>query len=149
MLLKSKDGIFCDVCGQIYKDMFTYYSFESIKISVDATTKRISQENKDLDIDVCEKCYKAAEEKVRNNLAKSAVVGTVKCDFCTTLMTGTFNYHRLLVHKVVVDKNQKTDGPASVQMNFMDFNLDDLCFTGLTSLAVETRQKIKATGEWS
>lgn len=146
MLLKTKDGISCDVCGTIYKDVFNYYSFESSKIAIDSATMRVTQLGKDLDIDVCEKCYVAAEDKVRKNLIKAPVAGTVKCDFCTKLLKGKFDYHRILIHKVEVDKI--LDKPK-VTKNFMDFNADDGCFGQLANLAMETRQNAKTKGEWS
>lgn len=146
MLLKTKDGICCDTCGTTYKDVFTYYSFESTSISVDSASKMVSQGSKDLDVDVCEKCYFNAEEKVKKNLAKVPVPNTIKCDFCTGLMKGKFIYHRILIHKVEVDRN--TDKPK-VSRNHMDFNTDDACFTQFVNMAMETRKAVKSKGDWS
>ena len=146
MLLKTKDGIYCDICGTIYKDVFTYYSFESTTISVDTAARSVNQGNKDLDVDVCEKCYTNAEDRVRKNLVKIMTPNTIKCDFCTVIMKGKFDYHRILIHKVDVDRN--TDRPK-VSRNHMDFNADDACFEQFVNIAMETRKTVKAKGEWS
>lgn len=146
MLLRTKDGISCDICSTIYKDQFNYYSFESNGIAVDSAAMRVSQLGKDLDIDVCEKCYIAAEEKVRKHIAKTPPAGAVKCDFCTNILKGKFSYHRMLIHKVEVDK--AIDKPK-VTRNHMDFNADDGCFSQLANMAMETRKNIKSKGEWS
>lgn len=149
MLLKTKDGIACDLCGTIAKDNFVYYSFEGKPVLVDAAAHLVSQQPKDLDLDVCEKCYADAEQVVRKNLAPAVVPGTVKCDLCTKLMSGKFQYHIVLIHKVHVDKEQVKDGPFNVEMKFMDFNLDDNCFNNMANAALAVRQKIKSQGEWS
>lgn len=151
MLLTTRDGISCDICGTTYKKDFIYYSFESTLVTVNSTNMLIKQLNKDLDLDVCEKCYLNAETKVRANI-KTAQPNTVKCDFCTTMLKGSFNYHRILVHKVVVSESQKDAKGVvipSVFKNFMDFNSDDACFQNLVNLAMETRNNIKTKGEWS
>jgi hypothetical protein len=149
MLLQNKDGIACDTCGRAYRDKFTYYSFESEKITVDAQNRRTDQCGEDLNIDVCETCYNNAVDKVKKNLAPKPIRNTVKCDFCITLLRGAFTYHRLLIHKVMADRKQEEKGPASVEKKFMDFNLDDKCFKELANLATETRQGVKSKGEWS
>ena len=146
MLLKTKDGINCDICGTAYKDVFTYYSFESTSVSVDSAALRVAQGNKDLDVDVCEKCYTNAEEKVRKNVAKALIPNTVKCDFCTSILKGKFTYHRILIHKVDVDRNVEK---PKVSRNHMDFNADDACFGQFANMAMETRKAVKAKGDWS
>jgi uncharacterized Zn finger protein len=148
MLLKTKDGVACDLCGTISKENFTYYSFEGTPVLVDAATCVVSQQSKDLDIDVCEKCYSEAEQVVRKNIAPAIARGTVKCDLCTKVMSGKFQYHIVLIHKVHVDKDQ-ADAPPKVEMRFMDFNLDDNCFISMANAALATRQKMKAQGDWS
>lgn len=160
MLLKSNEGacVACDLCATRMKDNFVYYSFEGTPVIVDTNTHMVSQQPKDFDIDVCEKCYADAETMVRNHLAPAPVKNTVKCDYCTKLMSGKFTYHIILIHKVYIDKQQareeKADGsvvvkPFKVEMKFMDFNLDDNCFSNMLNTAFAVRQKIKAQGDWS
>lgn len=146
MLLKTKDGICCDICGTTYKDQFTYYSFESSVVQVDSASLRVAQGGSDLDVDVCEKCYANAEEKVKQNIAKAPIPNTVKCDFCKSVLKGKFTYHRILVHKVDVDRN--VDKPK-VSRNHMDFNADDGCFGQFANMAMETRKAVKSKGDWS
>ena len=147
MLLNTKDGISCDICGTIYKDNFVYYSWESTKFAVSPPSA--PQQEKDLDTDVCEKCYGNAESKVKAFIADRLVPGTIKCDFCSDKLSGKFIYHRFLIHKVTIDKAQQTKGPVSVGMNHMDFNVGDDCFIELANLVTATRQKIKQSGGWS
>lgn len=149
MLLKTKDGICCDLCGSIYKENFEYYSFEGTPVSVDTAACIVARQPKDLDLDVCGKCYSNAEQTVKKNLASVIARGTVKCDLCTKVMSGKFQYHIVLIHKVHVDKEQVKDGPAKVEMKFMDFNLDDDCFLNMANTALAVRQKIKSQGDWS
>jgi hypothetical protein len=149
MLLKTKDGIACDLCGSISKENFVYYSFEGTPVSVDTAACIVAQQPKDLDIDVCEKCYTEAEQIVRKNLAPAVVRGTVKCDLCTKVMSGKFQYHIVIIHKVYVDKEQAKEGPFKVDMKFMDFNLDDSCFTSMANTVLAVRQKVKSQGDWS
>lgn len=149
MLLKTKDGVACDLCGTISRENFVYYSFESTPVMVDTGASMVLRQPKDLDIDVCEKCYADAEEMVRKNLAPAVVPNTVKCDMCTKTLSGKFQYHIILIHKVHVDKEQTKDGPFKVEMKFMDFNLDDNCFTNMANAAFATRQKLKTQGDWS
>jgi len=146
MLLKTKDGICCDICGTVYKDQFTYYSFESNVVSVDSAAFRVAQGSKDLDVDICEKCYVNAEEKVKKHIAKAVPPNTVKCDFCTSILKGKFTYHRILIHKVDVDRNVEK---PKVSRNHMDFNADDACFGQFVNMAMETRKAVKAKGDWS
>jgi hypothetical protein len=149
MLLSKKDGIGCDTCGRSYRTQFTYYSYESERVEVDAKKMKTATREKDLDLDVCEKCYENMHNKVKDNLAPKEIKDTIKCDFCPNLMKNNFIYHRILIHKVTVDKEQEKDGPASVDMKHFDLRLDDNCFKGLITLAMETRQSAKQKGEWS
>jgi hypothetical protein len=146
MLLKTKDGICCDICGTTYKDQFIYYSFESSIVSVDSAVLRVVQGAKDLDVDVCEKCYTNAEDKVKQNIAKAISPNTIKCDFCTAVLRGKFNYHRMLIHRVDVDRNVEK---PKVSRNYMDFNADDTCFGQFANMAMETRKAAKSKGDWS
>jgi uncharacterized Zn finger protein len=147
MLLKTKDGISCDTCGTIFKNNFTYYSFESSRIVVNVGLS--ANQGNDLDIDVCEKCYLDTETKVRKFIISKVDQTSIKCDYCPKLLRGTFVYHRMLIHKVVVDKEKKEDGPLFIQKNFMDFNIDDVCFTDLSNTAMSIRQSVKQKGDWS
>jgi len=143
MLLKSNDGIICDLCGRAYRNSFTYYSFESTLVQVNTISKASIKQNKDLDIDVCDDCYQQSIENVKKFLNK--IVGnTIKCDYCTNYMKGNFTYHKVLIHKVIV-----TNKKPEISNNHMDYNLDNNCFKQLSDKANNIKQTIKNEGEWS
>lgn len=146
MLLSSKDGISCDLCGLIQKNRFTYYSIESKGLQVNTAGASIVQLGKDLDIDVCEGCYGSMIEAVKKYLVNGSKRGTIKCDFCPKVEVGNFKYHVLGIHKVTADKDIKEQGPSDVQMNIMDFNLDDQCFVLMANQVMANRQKVKSGG---
>jgi hypothetical protein len=147
MLLNNKegfkDGISCDLCGFVQKNRFLYYSLESKGVEVNTAAASIAQLGKDLDIDVCEKCYAAIIEGIKKYIVNGVKRGTIKCDLCPKIQSGSFKYHTLLIHKVLVDKDVKEKGPADVQMNVMDLNLDDQCFIAMANQVLANRQKVK------
>lgn len=73
MLLSDKTGIKCDLCGEIFKSNFTYYSYDCHKVSVDLSkmeTKREKATNVDgsvIGYDVCEKCHNETIQKMLEN----------------------------------------------------------------------------------
>lgn len=146
MLLSSKDGISCDLCSMILKNKFTYYSIDSKGIQVNTATASMAQLGKDLDIDVCEGCYTAMIEAVKKYIVNGTARGSVKCDFCPKVVSGNFKYHILAIHKVTADKDVKDQGPSDVQLNIMDFNLDDECFVLMANQVMTNRQKLKSGG---
>lgn len=147
MLLNNKsgfkDGISCDLCGFTQRNKFLYYSLESTGVEVNAPAASIVQLGKDLDIDVCEKCYNDMLEAVKKYIVNGTKRGNIKCDLCPKVLGGSFKYHILLVHKVLVDKDVQEKGPAEVQMKIMDFNLDDQCFVAMANQVLVNRQKVK------
>lgn len=73
MLLPNKDGIKCDICGEIKKNKFIYYSYDIHKIIVNLE-KIESKEEKLTDVnesiigfDVCENCHKININKMLEN----------------------------------------------------------------------------------
>lgn len=148
MLLPSKDGISCDLCSMIQKNRFTYYSLDSKGVQVNAAAASVVQLGKDLDIDICEKCYMDMITAVKKYIVNGTKRGTIKCDFCPKTLSGAFKYHVLALHKVSADKDVKEQGPSDVQMNIMDFNLDDECFILMANQVMANRQKVKAGGAY-
>lgn len=61
MLLQSRDGIKCDICGAELKNKFTYYSYACTKVEVDKelakSGKLTTIEDDVLDFDVCIQCH--------------------------------------------------------------------------------------------
>lgn len=67
MLLPSKDGIACDLCGKKYQHKFSYFSAEFTKISADAEKKitgPVDVDKKYLNLDICMGCYEILAQKV-------------------------------------------------------------------------------------
>lgn len=68
MLLSTKDGIACDLCGAESRRQFTYYSLEAAKVVVDAEQQRVSKtpdiDRRYLNLDVCERCWEELCAKV-------------------------------------------------------------------------------------
>jgi hypothetical protein len=128
------------------KNRFTYYSLESKGIQINTAGASIAQLGKDLDIDVCEQCYTAMIEAVKKYVVNGVKRGSIKCDFCPKIENGNFKYHILQIHKVTADKEVKEQGPSDVQMNIMDFNLDDQCFVLMANQVMANRQQLKSGG---
>jgi len=63
MLLQDKTGIKCDLCGEIFKSHFVYYSYDCHKVTVNLDkmeTKKeqaIDVEGSTIGYDVCEVCH--------------------------------------------------------------------------------------------
>jgi hypothetical protein len=85
-------------------------------------------------------------EAVKKYIVNGTKRGTIKCDLCPKVQSGTFKYHVLAIHKVTADKDVKEQGPSDVQMNVMDFNLDDECFVLMANQVMVSRQKVKSGG---
>jgi len=73
MMLPTKDGIRCDLCGKEYRSKFIYYSYDCHKVSVDISrmeTKREKATDVDGSIvgfDVCEECHSTFVKKMMEN----------------------------------------------------------------------------------
>lgn len=73
MLLPSKNGIKCDICGTIHKLKFVYYSYDCHKICVDIERAETSKEkitdvnDSIIGFDVCEKCHNDLIKKMLDN----------------------------------------------------------------------------------
>lgn len=70
---KRKNGIICDICGDVHIDKFKYYSVEAAHVEVDRDvgTRGVKDvDEKYLNLDLCETCWKNIEDQVRENLEK-------------------------------------------------------------------------------
>lgn len=72
MLLKDKNGIKCDFCGNIHKSKFVYYSYDCHKVSVDLEKLETKKESPDVNestigFDVCDECHKKNLELMLGN----------------------------------------------------------------------------------
>jgi hypothetical protein len=76
MFLKTKDGIWCDLCGKEYRRKFVYYSAEFTKIMADAEKKQTGPcdvDRKYLNLDICVECYeKIAQEVLKISKSKES-----------------------------------------------------------------------------
>lgn len=58
---KEGDGIICDLCGNVFRKKFVYFSMVSTKVSVDTEMSKTGIVNVDddvLDFEICENCYR-------------------------------------------------------------------------------------------
>jgi len=147
MLLKSKDGIECDICTSAYRNDFTYYSFDRVEISVNGG---FSSPPKMIDsCDICESCFANIKNKCIENLGPITPL-QIKCDSCPKYSKGaSFTYYQLIVTKVVVDKNKKEEGPSEVIPKHMDFNMCFECGEKWKKHLLESRQNRDKKGGWS
>ena len=71
MLLKSKDGIKCDLCGNEFKHNFQYFSMTAKKVIVDVDAKNVTKVDDDLNVDACEKCFNVIKDRVREVISRT------------------------------------------------------------------------------
>lgn len=109
----------CDNCGKIVKNKFTYYSAEFHKVMVNSSSGFSQSLGKDFDIDVCEECYDKLVETAKKNI--SYVKNGVKCSLSSQVMTGTYDFWRMIFDKVTVDTS--SSDTVSVINKVMDFDL--------------------------
>ena len=71
MLLSSKDGIKCDICGNEFRKKFSYYSYDCHKVDVDVekaeTKKATDVEGSIVSFDVCEECHRVNVQRILEN----------------------------------------------------------------------------------
>jgi hypothetical protein len=73
MLLKTRDGVRCDLCGREFRSKFVYYSYDCHKVTVD-TGEAKTERNQATDVngsiigfDICEECHKSHITKMLEN----------------------------------------------------------------------------------
>jgi len=76
MQTEDKRGIYCDLCGKVFRDQFTYFSGQLDKVQVDTRSEKLDVDRRFLDIDMCESCHanrikrpmlKVIREREKNN----------------------------------------------------------------------------------
>jgi hypothetical protein len=143
MLLETKDGIGCDLCGVAAREKFTYYSAQFKKILV--AYHSVSAGGVEWDIEICPGCFGSLIDRCRKFLS-GARRSAVKCDLCPKYYSGVFTYFTVQLDNVTVDKdaNPKTE----VKENVMDFNVCTECLNSLRDSRVTTVQK-PTKGNWT
>lgn len=107
MLLPTRDGIICDLCGDQHKDKFIYYSVSGNKIMVNHSASSVVPIGKDVDLDVCEGCYGDLISRASKNTG--IVRNGIKCNLTSEVLIGAFEYWKLVFDKVEVNtSNQET-----------------------------------------
>ncbi len=147
MLLKTRDGIGCDICSSSYRNDFTYYSFDRLIIVVNGG---FSSPPKAIDsCDICESCNTNIMDTCKANLGP-IVPMQIKCDACPEYSKGeSFSYYRLMVTKVVVDKGKKEEGPSEVVPRYMDFNICYDCGQKWSEKLKKSKEAHGKKGGWS
>ncbi len=147
MLLSTKDGIRCDVCGSVHRDKFAYYSMDCSVIKVNTAAQMVSPMPGADSFDMCDGCYNEMLSKCKENLG-AVRRGQTKCDICPTYMTGVYNYTRSLFTKVNVDIKCK-ESPMASEKKYMDFNICEKCKSELVNKVNKTKELTKDKGDWS
>ena len=139
MLLKSKDGIRCDLCGTPYRENFTYYSCDGSINVIDVSKHLNNKTSQTITFDMCSNCYSKYTDIILNNV-KKIQPGKIKDDFSDAFYTKTA-YAKIILTKVVVAKEAKN--------GVMSSNEDiDIVVAG-ESLKNLSKQIIEVRGKYS
>lgn len=104
MLLDTKDGISCDKCHRIYKNDFTYYSYDFYKQPGTSLTSSF---------DVCESCT----EKITNTIIEINKTPPKKHQIRSDITGKVLTEHYMVIaHKVTVNKQS-----TSIDKNNFEF----------------------------
>ena len=148
MFLPTKDGIRCDICGSTHRKAFVYYSADCNKVEADTSRNLVSTLPNEDSYDLFEGCYNGLIDRCKKHI-RDAKKNTIRCDLCPEYLTGKFGMKRVVVTKVVVDSDQKAEGPLEVQKRCMDFNVCNKCWSGIDKKINRTKESIKKKGDWS
>ena len=81
---KRVTGVVCDKCGKVSKEKFTYFSIKVTHVQVDVKTgvkDGISDiDDRYLDLDFCEECFKKMHAEIKANLDKVSKGGAWSSD---------------------------------------------------------------------
>ena len=124
MLLKTNDGIGCDLCGAAEREKFTYYSITYKGIVVKSGS--VATGDIEWDSEVCKKCYDALLDKCRECLA-SVRPNQIKCDLCVNFYGGDIKYYKMNCDEVNVDRDANPN--VSIKKQVMDMNICTPCYT--------------------
>lgn len=142
MLLKSRDGIRCDLCGSVHKKNFSYYSADGIGLKI--SNKMSSKTSRNLNFDMCELCYGKTRDIILSHI-KDAKVGYVKDDYSDNFFNNA-EYMSIILTKVVV--NSESGGVVSQDQD-IDIVLVGDSLKNLIKTVTEIRKKYKEEDEWT
>jgi len=148
MLLKSKDGIRCDLCGMTFKDKFVYYSVSFLEGRVDASRLLTMEVKEKFDLDACEGCLEKVTDKVKGIDAKDTNL-TITCRHCGKVMSNKFTYYLFKPTKVTADKDVTEEGPANVERDIFEVPICSTCGNFFKDKKAEIRKKHQTGEEWS
>lgn len=142
MLLKSRDGIRCDLCGSVHKSDFSYYSCDGVGLKI--ANKMSSKTSKNINFDMCEICYGKARDKILSHI-KDAKIGYVKDDYSDNFYNNG-EYMSITLTQVSVE--QKKGGVVSQNLD-IDIVLAADSLKDLIKTITEVRKKYKEEDEWN
>ena len=148
MLLPTRDGVRCDICGTSHRNAFVYYSFDCKAVIADTPKGIVNSQSTEESYDVCEACYNSLVEQCKKHI-RDVKKNTIRCDLCPKYMDGKFELKRVVITKVTVDSKQKAEGPLEVQHKHMDFNICAECWSGIGKKINKTKESLKEKGDWS
>jgi hypothetical protein len=68
---------------------------------------------------------------------------------CPKYLDGRFELKRAVLTKVIVDSEQKAEGPLEVKRKHMDFNICQTCWSDILSRINKAKEDLKQKGDWS
>jgi len=143
MLLKSRDGIRCDLCGTAYRNIFTYYSASGTGLKINK--KIVHKTGRALNFDMCQSCYQECRDKVLSHIL-DAKAGQIKDDYSDNFYDVT-EYMKIILTEVVVDSK---NGGVVKQSEDIDLILADNSLKDLIKTITETKIKYsKEEDEWT
>lgn len=146
MLLKSKDGIRCDLCGTPYRENFTYYSCDGNINHIDISKHTNNKTNQTITFDMCTNCYSKYTGIIMNHI-KKLQPNKIKDDFSDNFYDKTL-YAKIILTKVVVSKAVK--GGIESSNEDIDINVAGDSLKELSKLILNTRNKYnEKEDEWT
>lgn len=152
-MLSRDKHIVCDYCTKEQYGIFIYYSLEYGKITVNTTKKYTTQWRKDLEFDMCSKCFDRLKSHIIAIPSRPEVNLKLNCDTCHDVMCGDFNYYYIKIDKVEIDSTGKAPLMKSHVKDYLSLRMCVNCFSNIDKLLKENKliiaENISKKGNWS
>lgn len=146
MLLKSKDGIRCDLCGVPFRENFIYYSCDGHINQIDVSKRINNKTSQTISFDMCSNCYSQYTNIIMSHI-KKLQPNKIKDDFSDTFYEKTL-YAKIILTKVVVSKEAK--GGIESSNEDIDIIVAGESLKDLSKLIINTRNKYnEKEDEWT
>lgn len=142
MLISTKDGIACDICGTIYKNDFVYYAATESAISPGVMNRSTPKE-----YDICTQCFNRFQDICKKYLGKFKP-NAIKCDMCPKYMAGKFIYYKIIFDRVIVKLIGEGDNKkftTDVDKQVLDYNICENCHASMIQSQINKNKQ----DEWT